>query len=189
MTFGPDPRNNPLAKDIVAEFKAKSFDPEAYTLYSYAAVQIMKQAAEKAKSLDPKKVAEAMHSGMTFNTVIGDISYDKKGDRTNVDYVWYVWRRSRTARSATGRTSLEPSGCGADHRLSAGFRHDGPAGDGGFLFCPLTPPGRTAGKSRSARARRSESRRSGTGRRSRPEATPTVFSIAPNCLLDGARRA
>jgi branched-chain amino acid transport system substrate-binding protein len=93
MSFGPDPRNNPAAKDIVAEFKAKNFDPEAYTLYSYAAVQIMKQAAEKAKSLDPKKVAEAMHSGMTFHTVIGDIAYDKKGDRTSVDYVWYVWQK------------------------------------------------------------------------------------------------
>jgi len=91
MTFGPDPRNNAAAKDVVAEFKAKNFDPEAYTLYSYAAVQIIKQAAEKAKSLDPKKVAEAMHSGMAFHTVLGDISYDKKGDRTNVDYVWYVW--------------------------------------------------------------------------------------------------
>jgi branched-chain amino acid transport system substrate-binding protein len=91
MSFGPDPRNNPSAKDIVAEFKAKNFDPEAYTLYSYAAVQIMKQAAEKAKSLDTKKIAEAMHSGMTFHTVIGDIAYDKKGDRTSVDYVWYTW--------------------------------------------------------------------------------------------------
>jgi branched-chain amino acid transport system substrate-binding protein len=94
MSFGPDPRNNPTAKDVVAEFKAKNFDPEAYTLYSYAAVQIMKQAAEKAKSLDPKKVAEAMHSGMTFHTVIGDIAYDKKGDRTSVDYVWYVWQKA-----------------------------------------------------------------------------------------------
>src|SRR5271155_5382206 len=93
MSFGPDPRRNPSAKDIVAEFKAKNFDPEAYTLYAYAAVQIMKQAAEKAKSVDPKKVAEAMHSGMTFNTVIGPISYDKKGDRTNVDYVWYTWQK------------------------------------------------------------------------------------------------
>src|SRR5580658_4216585 len=93
MSFGPDPRNNPSAKNVVAEFKAKNFDPEAYTLYSYAAVQIMKQAAEATKSLDPKKVAEAMHSGMTFHTVIGDIAYDKKGDRTSVDYVWYVWEK------------------------------------------------------------------------------------------------
>jgi len=93
MSFGPEPRNNPNAKDIVAKFKAKGFEPEGYTLYSYAAMQIMKAAAEKAKSLDPKKMAEVMHSGMAFHTVIGDISYDKKGDRTNVDYVWYVWKK------------------------------------------------------------------------------------------------
>ena len=117
MTFGPDPRNNPAAKAVVAEFRAKGFEPEGYTLYSYAAVQIMQQAAEKAKSLDPHKVADVMHSGMTFHTVIGDIAYDKKGDRTSVDYVWYVWKKGQTARSpisnkearsraAAGRESL-----------------------------------------------------------------------------------
>ena len=93
MSFGPEPRNNPNAKGIVAEFAAKGFDPQGYTLYSYAAMQIIKQAAEKANSLDPKKIAEVMHSGMSFNTVIGDIAYDKKGDRTTVDYVWYVWQK------------------------------------------------------------------------------------------------
>ena len=93
MTFGPDPRNNPAAKDVVAAIRAKGFEPEGYTLYSYAAVQIMQQAAEQAKSLDPHKVVDVMHSGMTFHTVIGDIAYDKKGDRTSVDYVWYVWKK------------------------------------------------------------------------------------------------
>jgi branched-chain amino acid transport system substrate-binding protein len=93
MSFGPDPRNNPAAKDVVAKFRAKGFEPEAYTLYSYAAVQIMKEAAERAKSTDPKKMAEVMHSGQPFKTVIGDIAYDKKGDRTSVDFVWYVWKK------------------------------------------------------------------------------------------------
>ena len=93
MSFGPEPRNNPAAKDVVAKFAAKKIDPVGYTLYSYAGVQIMKQAAEKAGALDSKKMAEAMHSGITFHTVIGDIAYDKKGDRTNVDYVWYVWKK------------------------------------------------------------------------------------------------
>jgi branched-chain amino acid transport system substrate-binding protein len=93
MSFGPEPRNNPNARDIVAAIKGKGFEPEGYTLYSYAGMQIITQAAEKANSLDPKKVAEAMHSGMTFKTVIGDIAYDKKGDRTTVDYVWYVWKK------------------------------------------------------------------------------------------------
>ena len=93
MTYGPDPRNKPEAKKAVEEFRAKKFEPEAYTLYSYAGVQIIKQAAEAAKSLDPKKVAEKMHSGMHFKTVLGDISYDKKGDITKLDYVMYVWKK------------------------------------------------------------------------------------------------
>jgi branched-chain amino acid transport system substrate-binding protein len=94
MSFGPEPRNNPAAKDVVAEFKAKGVEPEGYTLYSYAGMQIIKQAAEKANSLDPKKVAEVMHSGIAFKTVLGDISYDAKGDRTTMDFVWYVWAKN-----------------------------------------------------------------------------------------------
>jgi branched-chain amino acid transport system substrate-binding protein len=93
MTYGADPRNRPEAKAVVDEFRAKKFEPEAYTLYSYAGVQIIKQAAEAAKSVQPKKVAEAMHSGMNFKTVLGDISYDKKGDLTKLDYVMYIWKK------------------------------------------------------------------------------------------------
>jgi branched-chain amino acid transport system substrate-binding protein len=93
MSFGPEPRNNPNAKAVVAEFKAKGYDPQGYTLYSYAAMQIFKEAAEATKSLDPKKMAAYMHTGKAFHTVIGDIAYDAKGDRTTVDYVWYVWQK------------------------------------------------------------------------------------------------
>jgi branched-chain amino acid transport system substrate-binding protein len=98
MTFSPDARKNPNAKDVVAEFKAKKIDPEAYTLYSYAAVQILKAAMEEAKSTDGKKVAEVMHSGKPFKTVIGDISYDKKGDITRPDYVMYMWKKGADGR-------------------------------------------------------------------------------------------
>src|SRR5580658_3265499 len=98
MTYGPDPRNRPEAKDVVAEFRAKNFDPEAYTLYSYAGVQIIKQAAEAANSTDPKKVADMMHSGMNFKTVLGDIAYDKKGDITKLDYVIYIWKKDASGK-------------------------------------------------------------------------------------------
>ncbi len=94
MTFPPDPRKRPTAAEVVKRFEAKGFNPEAYTLYSYAAVEIIRQAAEQAKSLDPKKIAAAMHSGTAFKTVIGDIAYDKKGDRTNLDYTVYTWKKA-----------------------------------------------------------------------------------------------
>jgi branched-chain amino acid transport system substrate-binding protein len=45
-------------------------------------MQIIRQAIEKADSTDPHKVADVMHSGMAFKTVLGDIAYDAKGDRT-----------------------------------------------------------------------------------------------------------
>ncbi|HTT49352.1 MAG TPA: branched-chain amino acid ABC transporter substrate-binding protein [Pseudolabrys sp.] len=100
MTYGPDPRNKPEAKKIVDEFRhrAQPFEPEAYTLYSYAGVQVIKQAAEAAKSLDPKKVAEKMHSGMKFKTVLGDLSFDKKGDITKLDYVMYIWKKDASGK-------------------------------------------------------------------------------------------
>lgn len=93
MTFAPDPQKRPEAKAVLDKFAARNFKPEAYTLYSYAAMQIIKQAAEKAGGLDPKKVAEVMHSGEAFKTVIGDISYDKKGDITRLDYTMYTWKK------------------------------------------------------------------------------------------------
>ncbi len=101
MTFSPDPRTNPANKELVEKFRKKGFEPQAYTLYSYAAVQIMKQAAEQAKSLDPKKMADVMHSGKVFNTVLGDLSFDKKGDVTGYTiggkkkdrYVLYIWKK------------------------------------------------------------------------------------------------
>lgn len=93
MTFGPDPTKRPNAAEVLKKFAAKNINPESYTLYSYAAVQVIKQAAEKAGALDVKKVADIMHSGMTFDTVLGKLSFNKKGDRTDADYVMYVWKK------------------------------------------------------------------------------------------------
>ena len=98
MTFPPDPRNRAESKAVVEKFRAAKFEPQAYTLYAYAAVQIIKEAAEAAKSLDPKKVADKMHSGMVFNTVLGPLSFDKKGDLTKLDYVMYLWKKDPSGR-------------------------------------------------------------------------------------------
>jgi branched-chain amino acid transport system substrate-binding protein len=90
MTFASDPRRRPTAAAVVKEFKDKGVDPEGYVLYTYAAVQVWAQAAQKANSTDPKKVAAAMHAG-TWQTVLGPITFDKKGDVTVSDYVFYIW--------------------------------------------------------------------------------------------------
>ena len=92
MTFPSDPRKRPTAAAAVAEFKAKGFDPEGYTLYTYGAIQIWAEAAKKANSIDGKKVADALKGGKAWDSVLGPISFDKKGDITSADYVFYVWK-------------------------------------------------------------------------------------------------
>ncbi|MDP9590043.1 branched-chain amino acid ABC transporter substrate-binding protein [Shinella sumterensis] len=93
MTFAPDPRKNPAAKELVEKFRAAGFEPEAYTLYSYAALQVIAEAAKAAGGNDPQAVAEAIKAKGPFNTAIGELSFDEKGDITRPDYVMYTWKK------------------------------------------------------------------------------------------------
>ena len=92
FTFAPEPRNAPEAKAIVEEFKKSGYDPEGYTLYTYAAFQMLKQAAEATKSLDNQKIAEWLRAGNPTQTVLGEIKLDSKGDLQNPVYVWYTFK-------------------------------------------------------------------------------------------------
>ncbi|WP_088342759.1 MULTISPECIES: branched-chain amino acid ABC transporter substrate-binding protein [Rhodomicrobium] len=91
FTFSPDPRKNPAAAEVVKAFEAKKVNPEGYVLYTYAALQVWKQAVEKAGSTDAEKVVAALN-GTEFKTVIGNFSFDKKGDPNLPPYVVYSWK-------------------------------------------------------------------------------------------------
>ncbi len=94
FTFGPDPRKKATAAAIVETFRKKGIDPEGYTLYSYAAFQVWAQAAAKSGTVDPKKIAATLKGGGKWDTVLGTLSFDKKGDITVIDYVVYQWDKS-----------------------------------------------------------------------------------------------
>jgi len=97
MTFASDPRKRPTAAEVVARFRARNVDPEGFVLYTYAAGQIWAEAAKKANSVDPRRVAEAMKASGPWQTVLGPIGFDRKGDVTVPDYVFYVWRNGTYA--------------------------------------------------------------------------------------------
>ncbi|MCY4097044.1 MAG: branched-chain amino acid ABC transporter substrate-binding protein, partial [Rhodospirillales bacterium] len=91
MTFSPDPRKNPEAADVVKRFREElNYEPEGYTLYTYAAIQAWAQAAESAGSLEPDAIKAALKGG-TFETVLGTLSFDEKGDIEGPSYVFYEW--------------------------------------------------------------------------------------------------
>jgi branched-chain amino acid transport system substrate-binding protein len=91
FTNAAEARNLPTAKKAVEEFRAEGYEPEGYTLSTYAAVQVWAQAVEKAGTTDSEKVAETMR-GQEWDTVIGKLGFDEKGDLTSAAYVWYVFK-------------------------------------------------------------------------------------------------
>jgi branched-chain amino acid transport system substrate-binding protein len=86
-----DPRRNPEAAPAVERFRAAGFEPVGYTLYAYAAVQVWAQAAEQAGSLELAPMIASLREHQ-FDTVLGPIDFDDKGDLAVQNPVWYVWR-------------------------------------------------------------------------------------------------
>jgi branched-chain amino acid transport system substrate-binding protein len=91
VTFSPDPRKEPAAKEIVDRFRQQGYDPEGYTLYTYAAVQVFAQAAVAAGSSKLDALLPVLHS-RSFETVIGPLGFDGKGDVKGKTYVVYAWK-------------------------------------------------------------------------------------------------
>ncbi len=91
MTFSPDPRKNPDAAPLVEKFRAKGIEPEGYVLYTYAAVQAWADAVKAAGGTGYDEVVKALDAG-TFKTVLGELSFDDKGDVTLPGYVFYEWK-------------------------------------------------------------------------------------------------
>jgi branched-chain amino acid transport system substrate-binding protein len=96
MSFEPDTRGLPEAQPVVQEFQQAGYDPAGYTLYGYAAVQVIAEGIKKAGYPDPVKVAAVLHKN-TFDTVIGKIGFDDKGDVTGSSYVMYRWHDGKYA--------------------------------------------------------------------------------------------
>jgi branched-chain amino acid transport system substrate-binding protein len=92
MTFAPDPRKVPTAAAVVRSFQKEGYEPEGYTLYSYATIQVFAAAVETAKSTDLNALTAVLQSGRSFDTVIGKIKFDKKGDILDPAFVFYRWK-------------------------------------------------------------------------------------------------
>ncbi|MDR3221016.1 MAG: branched-chain amino acid ABC transporter substrate-binding protein [Candidatus Accumulibacter sp.] len=91
FTFSPDPRKNPGAADVVKRFRAASVEPEGYVMYAYAAMQLFAQAAEQAQGVKYAGLEKALREG-SFDTVIGKLSFDAKGNNRQPGFVVYQWK-------------------------------------------------------------------------------------------------
>ena len=90
-SFTYDARKFPTAQGLVQRFRDADQNPEGFTLYAYAAVQALAAAAEATGTLDSTRLAEWLRGGNRFDTVVGAVSFNAKGDLNAPSIAWFKW--------------------------------------------------------------------------------------------------
>ena len=83
-------RERPEAAELLARFRGRGLGTRTFGLGAYAAVQVWAQAVERAGSLELLDVAETLRRGR-FDTVLGRVAFDAKGDLVDAVWQWKVW--------------------------------------------------------------------------------------------------
>ena len=96
LTFLEDPANRKQNKRILSEFQAEGYDPEGFTLYSYAAVQVIAKSMVKVGKDSEKIAKELKRKG--FNTVLGRVNFNANGDTKKSAFVPYKWGESKSGK-------------------------------------------------------------------------------------------
>jgi branched-chain amino acid transport system substrate-binding protein len=91
FTSHTDPRENREAASVIERMRAENYMSDGFTLPSYAAVQVWAKAVGKAGTLDAGAIISVLRND-EFDTVLGRIDFDYKGDLTVQSWKWYVWK-------------------------------------------------------------------------------------------------
>jgi branched-chain amino acid transport system substrate-binding protein len=94
FTAPADPREAPAARDLVAGLKAGGAPAQPYTVYAYAAVEVLAQALAAAPEDDYAGLSRALNEGQ-FDTVLGTVRFDDKGDANVPAYDVFEWSQGR----------------------------------------------------------------------------------------------
>jgi branched-chain amino acid transport system substrate-binding protein len=86
----PDVRTRPGAAALLPRFQARGLGTRLGNFAVYAAVQVWAQAVERAGSVELAAVAKALRRGR-FDTVLGQVAFDDKGDLEAAAWQWKVW--------------------------------------------------------------------------------------------------
>ena len=97
VSFAVDPQASAPARKLAQQFAKDGFSADGATLPAYAAMQLFAAAAEKMGSKNGRSIAEYLRSGTRFETLLGSLSFDSKGDVREPRLVWYVWSKGKFA--------------------------------------------------------------------------------------------
>ncbi len=94
LTFGPSPRENGQAGDVIKKYREKFGEPGPYSLYAYDAAQVLLTALKAASVPDGRAVADKIHS-MEFPGSHGIIRFASNGDVAHAPYVVWITRSGK----------------------------------------------------------------------------------------------
>ncbi len=89
--FIPDEAGGFHGLRIVEAGEAAGRTAEGYSLYTYGSIQAWADAVNAAGSTDFDPVVAELDKGQ-FETVLGTLEFDEKGDVTLPGYVFYEWK-------------------------------------------------------------------------------------------------
>jgi branched-chain amino acid transport system substrate-binding protein len=92
IVMQPDERSFQPAPDLARRLAAKGAKVSRAALAAYTATQVWASAAAFAKSAEPKAVAEVLQAN-TFDTQLGRLTFNEKGDSSLAPWAIYTWRK------------------------------------------------------------------------------------------------
>jgi len=88
----------PTNKTIVDALKAKKLDPTGpFVWTTYAALQSLVAGLERSKSAEPEDIVKNLKEGAAVPTVMGDLSWDEKGDLKGFEFGVFKWHADGTS--------------------------------------------------------------------------------------------
>ena len=90
VLFSGRPEPGPRADELLARLEALDGEPGIGGLGAYAALEVWAEAVRRTGSLRLQPVADGLRRG-SFETVLGPLAFDDKGDLEKHDWQWKRW--------------------------------------------------------------------------------------------------
>jgi branched-chain amino acid transport system substrate-binding protein len=91
FTNAPEVKARPAAQEAARRIMEMGGGPDNFAFYHYAAIETIAAAMEAAKSEKAEAVIAALRRG-AYQTTIGTVSFDAKGDLKAPEWAFYEWR-------------------------------------------------------------------------------------------------
>ncbi|HET8976951.1 MAG TPA: amino acid ABC transporter substrate-binding protein [Solirubrobacteraceae bacterium] len=104
------PDSQQMVKEYIAKYGGSPSDVNADVAEAYAVGQVMAQAVQATHSLDNSKLIAYLHSGATFDTVLGPAKFNAKGENTIGQSLIFQWQNGNLVQTlpASAPGSVKP---------------------------------------------------------------------------------